>query len=225
MTTLIALVLLACGGPTPTTVKVEGETAQTIHVTSPLNLQGASVLDAEGKALEPQPANIVWTVTPAETAALVKVADGQTEGFETVESATAAKGFGILPKADGLATVTVSAGELKSTYTVNVALAAPVIEAPATPVTVGATAQLVVKAEATVDGAKKTIEGLMPKIESKNVDIATVDAAGLVTAVAAGTATIEGSLNGKTTSVQLTVAPADALAVAPEGAVVSPAPN
>ena len=191
-TSLLAL-LLACGGPTATSIALEGDAAKTVHTTDALALNPAKVLDAEGKELAEAPA-VTWTVTPDTVAKI--------------------DGTNIVPLANGEATITAAVGDIKAEYKVTVALPDSLTVAGYTAgdaFAVGETKTLT----ATIKSGETVISTLTPTWASDNAAVATVDNAGAVTAVAEGTANITATLGALTSTTAVTIA-APAVADAPK---------
>ena len=69
MIVLLASLLTGCS-PDPASIKIDGDATVNVHTLDALDVAKATVLDKDGKALDPQP-KIDWTVTPAEVAKLV----------------------------------------------------------------------------------------------------------------------------------------------------------
>ncbi len=154
----------------------------------------ATVLDKDGKAIEKSP--VAWS---SSNPAVATVADG---------TVTAVK--------SGTATVTATAGTASGTAQVTVSIPAKIeanpaeitIEAPgaaapaegATPAPTTATVAATVK-----DDADQVVAGAKVEFASANPAVATVDAAGLVTAVAAGETTVDVTMGALKASVKVTV--------------------
>ena len=94
------LALLACT-PEPASIKFEGADSITVNTLDAVDVSKATVLDKDGKALDPQPA-ITWSVTPATVAKL--------------------DGAKVTPVASGEAKVEAKVGEVKGAYKFVVAL-------------------------------------------------------------------------------------------------------
>jgi len=202
MIALLALVLTGCA-PTPASIKFDGEPTVTVHSMDAVALKKATILDAEGKAIEPQPAGLTFAVTPATVATLDKTM--------------------VTPAGAGEATVEAKLGDVKASYKFIVALPDAVEIAgyvAGTNVGVGATQALTaaVKAGATV------VEGQAVAWTTSDDKIATVDAAtGMVTAVADGKATITATAGALTSTVEVSVGPVAAV-VATDAAAAPAAP-
>ena len=109
--------------------------------------------------------------------------------------------------AGGTATITARSGSAQGTAQITVvSVTAPVVSvevsSPAEPIALGEALQL--SAEA-LDENGRPIPGVEFSWESSNTSVATVDATGLVTAVAAGTATITASAGDVQATVDITV--------------------
>ncbi len=170
------------GSVTVTPAALTGTVGQTGQLT-------AVVTDANGNTMTGQ--TITWTSSKT------SVATVNGSGLVTAVSA-------------GTATITASTSGKSGTASVTVAAAAPVVAsvtvAPSSVSnSVGQTAQLsaVVK-----DGSGNTMTGQSITWSSSNSSVATVNTSGVVTSVAAGTATITASSSGKSGTVSVTVAAA-----------------
>lgn len=191
MFSLVAALLIGCS-PEPASIKFAGEPTVTVHTMDAVPVNKATVLDKEGKALEPQPA-LTWKATP-----------------DTVAGLDAAKGQ-LTPKANGEATVEATVGTVKGTYKFVVALPDKVEIAGYTPGTawpVGQAAQLT----ATVKAGDAAVDGQAVTWESSNAAVATVDDKGNVMGVAEGTATIKATSGTLSASVDVTIGGAPAVA-------------
>ncbi len=114
--------------------------------------------------------------------------------------------------AAGTATITASAGDVQATVEITVVSATqPVVSVEVSPsaetITLGGMLQL---SAAAFDENGQAVSGAEFSWESSNASVATVDATGLVTAVAAGTATITASVGGARGTAEITVADAGA---------------
>lgn len=194
---LALLALIACS-PEPASIKFDGEATVTVHTMDAVAVNKATVLDKDGKALEPQPA-VSWSVTP-----------------DTVAKLDGAK---VTPVAAGEATVEAKVGEIKASYKLVVAPPDKVEiagydAAKAWPV--GAAAQLT----AAVKAGDAVVEGQAVTWSSSDANIAEVDANGNVTGKAEGKATITATSGQLTATVEVTiggaVAAADGAAPAPQ---------
>jgi uncharacterized protein YjdB len=108
----------------------------------------------------------------------------------------------------GSATVTVSVSGLSATasITVSAAAAAPVASVTVTPATVSLAVGATQQATATDKSSSgATTSGTTPSWSSSNTGVATVSSSGLVTGVAAGTATITGTSSGHSGTMAVTV--------------------
>lgn len=118
----------------------------------------------------------------------------------------------VLALAAGAATITATSEGKKGTakITVVVAVNAVTVEPDSTSVVIGNTVTLV----ATVrDADGNAIDGRDVAWSSRNTSVATVNGSGVVTGVAAGTATIDAESEGKTGSAKVVVTPVPAAAV------------
>jgi hypothetical protein len=174
---MVALLALLTGcAPEPASIKFDGEPVVTVHNTDAMPVNKATVLDADGKALDPQPA-LTWAVNPPAVAKL--------------------DGAKVTPVANGEATVEAKVGEIKNQYKFVVALPDKVEVAGYTAGSawpVGQDAQLT----ATVKAGDAAVDGQTVTWTSSDAAVATVDDKGLVHGVADGKATItatSGSLN------------------------------
>lgn len=198
MISILVALLVACGGPTPASIKLDGEQAKVVHSVDPVAVNAASVLDAEGNALHEQPA-VTWTVTPDTVAKL--------------------DGSNIVPVGNGDATITAAVGDIKSEYKLTVQLPDSVAVtgyAPGDAWPMGESKALT----ATVKSGETAIAGAPVTWASDNAAIATVDDKGLVTGVAEGTANITATSGALSAVTSVTIQPAapataDAAPVAP----------
>ncbi len=201
---MIALLALLVGcAPTPASIKFDGEPTVTVHSLDAVAVKKATVLDAEGKALDPQPADIKWNVTPATVATLDK--------------------SNVKPVGNGDANVEASVGEVKAFYKFTVALPDKVEIAgytAGTPVAVGATQALT----ATMMAGADKVEGGIITWESANTAVATVGASGTVTAVALGTSAIKATAGELSATVDITVGDAVAAPAVAADAAAPAAP-
>lgn len=187
------LALAACA-PQPAAIAIDGQDAVTVHKLDAIPLPKADVLDSAGAAINPAPA-IKWSVDPADIAKVDEA--GKT----------------VVPLKDGEATVTATLGEIKKSFKVVVSL-------PDTLVIDGGDVARTVKIGETLTlAAKVTADGTEVKdqpftFSSSDPNLATVGADGAVTGVAAGEVTIEAKSGELKASAKVTVAPADAPAVA-----------
>lgn len=191
MFSLVAALLIGCS-PEPASIKFAGEPTQTVHTMDAVPVNKATVLDKDGKALDPQPA-LTWKATP-----------------DTVAGIDPAKGM-VTPKANGEATVEASVGAVKGNYKFVVALPDKVEIAGYTAGTawpVGQAAQLT----AAVKAGDSAVEGQTVTWESSNAAVATVDANGNVMGVAEGTATIKATSGALSATVDVTIGGAPAVA-------------
>ena len=188
---MVALLALFVGcAPTPASIKFDGDAKVTVHKLDQVDALKATVLDAEGKAIEPQP-ELTWTVTPATVAKL--------------------EGKKVAPVANGEATVAAAVGEVKAQYTFVVALPDKVEIAgytAGTPWPAGQSAQLT----ATVKAGDMAVAGETVTWSSSADTVATVAADGTVMGVAAGTATITATSGALTSTVDVTIGDAAAVA-------------
>ena len=203
MVALLALVLTGCA-PTPSSIKFDGEPTATVHTLDAVAVKKATVLDAEGKALDPQPpgTELTWAVTPATVATLDKAM--------------------VTPVGNGEATVDVKIGDVKASYKFVVALPDKVEIAgytAGTGVAVGASQALTANVSA---GADK-VDGQTIIWESGNTAVATVDATGTVTGVTLGTAAIKATSGALSASVDVTIGETVAAPAVASDAPVAPA--
>lgn len=174
--------LVGCA-PVPTEVKFAGEPSVTVYSVDAVPVQAASVLDAEGNAIDPTPA-LTWTVTPEDVAKL--------------------DGTNVVPAKSGTAEVKACATEtVCATYSFVVALpdSLAVTGPEGNTVAVGATGQVMAKVmSGTTEVPNQTVN-----FASDNEAVATVDAQGVVTGVTAGTANITATSGAFTGTVAITV--------------------
>ena len=191
MFTLLIGLLVGCG-QTPADITFAGEPMMTVHTTDAVAANVATVVDAEGKKLETQPA-VVWTVTPDSVAKL----DGDK----------------IVPVADGDAKVKACAGEICSEYDFKVAMPNDIAVTGVDGVEwkTGATAQLAAK----VLAGETEIPGQKVTWTSDNAAVATVDESGKVTVVAPGAATITATAGTLSEATALTIVDAVAVPATP----------
>lgn len=200
MVALLVLALTGCS-PTPASIKFDGEPTTTVHTLDAQAVKKATVLDADGKALDPQPADLSWSVNPATVATLDKT--------------------NVKPVGNGEATVEAKVGEVKASYKFIVALPDKVEIAgytAGTPVAVGATQALTA---AVMAGADK-VDGTQITWESANTAVATVDASGTVTGVTAGTSTIKATAGELSATVDVTIGDAAAAPAVAGDATAAP---
>jgi hypothetical protein len=195
---LMMLVALLTGcAPSPASIKLEGEPTVTVYAKDPVALEKATVLDANNAPIEPQP-TATWTITPDTVAKL--------------------EGDKVVPVGNGEATITATLGELKAEYKLTVAIPDTIVLAGYTPgeaFDLNTTKQLT----ATVKAGDKDVPNQTIAWATDKAEVATVNETGLVTGVAAGTATISATSGNLTQSVAVTVgaaAPAVADAAAPK---------
>ncbi len=191
---MVALLALFVGcAPTPASIKFDGDATVSVNKLDQVDVLKATVLDAEGKAIEPQPA-LTWTVTPDSVAKL--------------------EGAKVTPVANGEATVTAAVGEVKNKYAFIVALPDKVEIAgytAGTPWPAGQSAQLT----ATVKAGETALAGETVTWSSSADTVATVQADGTVTGVAPGTATITAASGALSSTVDVTIGDAAAVAAVP----------
>lgn len=189
----LVVTLFACA-PTPASIKIDGEPTAKVHALDAVAVNHASVLDANGAAIEPQPA-ITWTVTPDTVAKL--------------------EGDKVVPVANGEATISAAVGEVKAEYKLVVALPDAVAisgAAAGDTVKVGETKALTAAVKAGADD----VAGQTIAWSVDNAAIATVDAAtGAVTGVAPGAVKVTATSGSLSATLDLNVAAADAVAAAP----------
>lgn len=187
MYTFVVASMMGCG-QSPADVKFAGDPSVTVHTTDPVAVQTATVLDAEGKALEAQP-EVKWSVSPDTVAKL--------------------EGDKVVPVANGTAKVKACATDtLCKEYDFVVALPDKVVinAAEGAAWTVGATNKL----EAKVLAGETEVPGQTIAWTSDNTAIATVDEQGTVTAVAVGAANITATAGALTATFPVNVAEAAA---------------
>jgi hypothetical protein len=98
---VLLIIGLSCA-PVPTSIDLDGPAEVVVHSTEPFDLPHATVLDAEGLPIEPQP-SLTWSVSPASVG--------------SIEGAT------VVPSTDGQASVVVrSAPALEASFALVVAL-------------------------------------------------------------------------------------------------------
>lgn len=198
---MVALLALFVGcAPTPASIKFDGDAKVTVNKLDQVDYLKATVLDADGKAIEPQPA-LSWSVTPDSVAKL--------------------EGMKIAPVANGEATVAAAVGEIKASYTFVVALPDKVEIAGYTAGSawpVGQSAMLT----ATVKAGEMAVAGETVTWSSSADTVATVAADGTVMGVAVGTATITATAGTLTSTVEVTIG-GEAAAVATTDAAAAPA--
>lgn len=200
MVALLALALTGCS-PTPASIKFDGEPTATVHTLDAVAVKKATVLDADGKPLDPQPTDLSWSVNPATVATLDKT--------------------NVKPVGNGDATVEAKVGDVKASYKFVVALPDKVEIAgytAGTPVAVGATQALTA---AVMAGADK-VDGTTITWESANTAVATVDASGMVTGVTVGTSTIKATAGELSATVDVTIGDAAAAPAVAGDATVAP---
>lgn len=182
MIVLLASLLTGCA-PEPASIKFDGEATTTVHTMDAVAVNKATVLDKDGKALDPQPA-LTWKVSPDAVAKL--------------------DGTKVTPVANGEASVEAKVGEIKASYKFVVALPDKVEIAgydAAKPWPVGASAPLT----ATVKAGDAAVEGQTVTWSSSDAAIAEVDAAGMVMGKAEGKATITATAGTLTSTVEVTI--------------------
>lgn len=200
MVALLALALTGCS-PTPASIKFDGEPTATVHTLDAVAVKKATVLDADGKPLDPQPTDLSWSVNPATVATLDKT--------------------NVKPVGNGDATVEAKVGDVKASYKFVVALPDKVEIAgytAGTPVAVGATQALTA---AVMAGADK-VDGTTITWESANTAVATVDASGMVTGVTLGTSTVKATAGELSATVDVTIGDAVAAPAVAGDATVAP---
>jgi hypothetical protein len=200
---MVALLALFVGcAPTPASIKFDGDAKVTVHKLDQVDVLKATVLDADGKAIEPQP-SLTWSVGP-----------------DTVAKLEGAK---VAPIGNGDATVTAAVGEVKANYTFTVALPDKVEVAgytAGTPWPVGQEAKLT----ATVKAGDAAVDGETITWSTSADTVATVAADGTVKGIALGTATITATAGALTSTVDVTITEAGAVA-ATDGAAPVEAPK
>ena len=197
MLSIITLVLTACA-PAPHSIKFDGEQTVTVHTLDAVAQAKATVLDKEGKAINPQP-KLACSVNPASVAKL----DGEK----------------VAPVANGEASVECKVGEVKGAYKFVVALPDKVEIAGYDATAAwpgGGSTQLT----AAVKAGDAAVEGQTVAWSSSDANIAEVDANGNVLGKAEGKATVTATSGTLTASVEVTiggaVATTDAAPPAPE---------
>jgi hypothetical protein len=182
---LISLFLVLAGcTPQPASVTLDGQPAVTVTELSSLPLPHATVLDAKGTAIEPQPP-VTWTVTPPEVAQV-----------------DAAAGT-VVPLTEGSAQVTAKAGTVESAFTLSVRLPDKVEISglvPAQTIEVGAS--LPVEARV-LDGAD-VLDSVAVVWSTSNPDIARV-LDGQVVARQVGQVTLTATAGTQTSTVDVNV--------------------
>jgi hypothetical protein len=174
--------LVGCG-QVPADVKFAGDEKVTVYTTDAVQVQGATVNDKDGKALDPQP-ELKWSVSD--------------------ESVAKLEGDKLTPVKSGATQVKACATDtVCKEYSFVVALPEKVVLSGADGVSwaVGSTATLTAK----VMSGEIEVPGQTVTWTSDNPAIATVDNAGLVTAVAAGTAKITATAGALTADLPLTI--------------------
>jgi hypothetical protein len=184
---LIALVV-GCAQK-PAKIEFSGEPVQVVHNTDALGVQQATVKDADGNALEPQPA-VTWKVEPETVAKL--------------------EGSKVVPAANGVATITATTGDVHGSYRVSVALPDKV-EIAGAPEGGNLGAGATVELTATVKAGDTAIEGQTIAWSTSDPAIATVDN-GKVTGAAMGAATITATSGALSGTAAINVVAADAVA-------------
>jgi hypothetical protein len=195
MRSLIVLFLVGCATG-PASVRITGEETVTVHSLDAVTLPAAEALDASN-AVMPEPGKWVWTVEPAEVAAL------------------SADGTKVELKGEGTVTVTAAIGDKKDSMTLKVALPDEVVidASGASSLMVGGTGAL--KAVVKADGAE--IANAAPTWTVSEAALATVAADGTVSMLQPGTVTVTATFGPASATVDLTAAP-----VVADGAEVVP---
>jgi uncharacterized protein YjdB len=186
---LVALAGWACGSSTQPDATPEvasvvvTPSSSTLALNAQLPLQ-AEVRDGTG-ALVPN-ASVVWTVQDAAIASVSAAGVVTAKAIGSTQVAANALGK------SGIATITVTKTPVAS-----------VVVLPAqADVTVGSTAQLTASA---FDASQNALTDRAFTWTTSNANVATVDGSGVVTGVAAGTATITASAEGKSDGAQIRV--------------------
>jgi uncharacterized protein YjdB len=189
---VMAVASWACGGSTqPDATQpavadiVVNPSAPTMTINSQLPLQ-ALVRNAAGD-LVPD-ASVTWTVENEAIASVSPAGVVTAVGLGTTQVAASARGK------SGIATVTVQRAPVASVVVVPNAVNAGI----------GGTTQLIAKA---YDASQNELAGRAMVWTTSNADVVTVDANGLVTAKAIGTATITATAEGKSGTSQFTISP------------------
>ncbi|MFH1465333.1 MAG: hypothetical protein ABIO70_13180 [Pseudomonadota bacterium] len=168
----------------PASVLLDGEPVVTVTQLSSVSMPHATVLDASGAPIEPQP-EVTWTVTPAEVAQVGP--DAMT----------------VVPLAEGNAQVIARAGNVESSFTLNVRLPDAVEISGLTPAqTVEAGLSLPVDARV-LDGMD-VLDSVAVVWSTSNPSVARILDGQLVTREA-GEVTITASAGTQAASVDLTV--------------------
>lgn len=199
---MVALLALFVGcAPTPASIKFDGDAKVSVHKLDQVAMLKATVLDADGKAIEPQPA-LTWTVTPVTVAKL--------------------EGAKVTPIANGEATVAASVGTVKNQYAFVVALPDKVEIAGYTAGTawpVGQPGPLT----AVVKSGDTVVVGETITWSTSADTVATVAADGIVTGVAPGTVTITATSGAFSAPIEVTIGDAAAIAATEAAAPAAPA--
>lgn len=188
MVAFLSALLVGCA-PTPASIKIEGADV-TVNKVDAVAIPKATVLDAEKKAIEPQP-TLTWKVEPATVAKL--------------------DGTKVVPVANGTAKVTATLDKLTASYNFTVALPDAIEVAgytAGTPIPAGGSVKLTAK----VKSGDKEVPGMTVTWASDNEAVAKVDKDGNVTTVAEGTANIKATLDKLNSTVAVTVGAAAAAA-------------
>lgn len=198
---MVALLALLVGcAPEPASIKFDGAPVVTVHALDAVQVNKATVMDKDGKALETQPV-LTWSVTPPAVAKL--------------------EGTKVTPVANGDATVQAMVGEVKGTYKFQVALPDKVEIAGYTAGQGWPAEVAELKLTASVKAGDKVVEGQAVTWSSSDETVATVSADGTVTRVAADkTSTITATSGALTSTVDVSTSATAAVAV--DGAVAVP---
>ena len=186
---LIVLGLLACT-PEPASIKFEGADSITVNTLDVVAVSKATVLDKDGKALDPQP-TLTWSVSPDSVAKL--------------------DGAKVTPVASGEAKVEAKVGEVKGAYKFVVALPDK-LEIAGYDAAVAWPALGTAQLTGSVKAGETVLEGQAVTWASSDINIVDVDAAGLATGKADGKATITATSGALTATVEVTIGGAPATA-------------
>ncbi len=172
-------------GSKAASIKFDGGPPAAVHDLDPFPLKTATIFDASGQPLDPQPTDLVWSVAPA--------------GVVVLDSDRRV----LTPVGNGDATIEASVGQAKGSYKVVIALPDKVeIDGPDTVgVAVGDTLPLSV----TVLVGPDRLDGASLRWYSADATIARVDQMGLVTGVSPGVTQVKAGAGGRSARVEVTV--------------------